>query len=669
MTNSMNDKAATERKLEKFPILRHKRRLARQFGIIFLFLTGLLHLPIMMQAKRYAINWWAGIFSQTIAEINAYSLTALVCFMLLAAYLIIPILVRGIREQPYRLVFAVVVALIPAIYLMFDLTIPWRGWDGGASFVAFYLLVFFVWGSRENTRLVRALRLDMTGETTRGLDDPAANIGEDRLNRAPFAKSIFSIIQTLPEKDVRLMLTGEWGWGKTTCLNFIADYARKNDYPVVIYNPWRFSNKTEAWKGFVSALDEGLARWKGQGYKCFRRNNIFFSLTKIVTDGLGIVTDGMTAHKFVSLFNELILKRTEPFFSDTKEKVGRVLCDILGKKRLIILIDDLDRAPNEIVYSTLLHIKEVIDIQGCVYVCGIDINSTIRTLEQSGVIDPRIFIEKIFQHNFDVPAPSAEDRRALLKDALSKLNPRVKEDLIEKNEGVLPRNPRKLKAYLRTISALDGILLNRFGKDDLMWEFLYLVELAKIKHPSEIEALKTESLFFEWISESMLYKHDGLGDTSNAKKLKAWKTSCFDKLKNNNQNKDNELESLMELLAETAYGMKKEKIQAYFNILALVEPLTWKEYREWRAEPREEILNRLVGKENTLPRRREYLLVLMRDRHRLLSLAADEYEREDCERLVKKADDLTDECFWYLDKKEIVTASAALINPQLICEW
>src|SRR3990172_12326924 len=108
-----------------------------------------------------------------------------------------------------------------------------------------------------------------------GIDAPLDNPSFDCLDRAIFAQRIFKIIEGTPKvTNLTIGIFGSWGSGKTTTMNFLKFYCREDGHPVASYNPWQFHSREDAWKGFVSSIDKGIAIWQGKKLPTLKRQTI-----------------------------------------------------------------------------------------------------------------------------------------------------------------------------------------------------------------------------------------------------------------------------------------------------------------------------------------------------------------------------------------------------------
>ncbi len=551
-----------------------------------------------------------------------------------------------IKKYAYQMVLWL---LAISCFLLFSPALPWITKEQYIQFVLCFLSLGII---AFRYRWLQ-LRRDILRKESIGLDDPLREPKDDKLNHAAFAENIFEVVKTLPENNARIAITGEWGCGKTTCLNFIESFAKRNNYPVVRFNPWKFNGREELWKGFISSIDTSMADWDNWPYGPFRRNRLAPHVFNFISKKLAL-------HDIGQLFADLIISRLKPSFDITKEEVSVSLLDTLKGKKLVVLIDDLDRAPEGVIYQVLILIKEIIDVRGCVFICGIDLKIVQDKLESYNIKDGGLFLEKIFQLTFPVPIATPDYKKSLIVSLLGRLRPPIKDKIINKYEDLLPNNPRKLKTYFRLLSAFDGILLKRFGEEDLSWEFLYLAELLKIKYPERMELVQQEESFYERIDRGFLGR-------KNEEKAQTWK-EIIKKKYTDEIDENNDFENIVDGLSEHGFKLGG-RTKLYFKILSYVDPLTWKEYREWRKSSKENILKKLIDQKIPFLQRREFLLALMRERERLLGEEADEWNHDKREKLLEQAISIAKDCLWYINQAAIRDTAPYLLDYSLCAEW
>ena len=100
------------------------------------------------------------------------------------------------------------------------------------------------------------------------LDNAAVDPSEDLFNRASFCENLAERLSSMGTEEgaVVVGLYGQWGYGKSSVLNFIKFYLER-DYrsavTVMEFNPWRFSNEATLLQDFYIGLAEALSRTVG----------------------------------------------------------------------------------------------------------------------------------------------------------------------------------------------------------------------------------------------------------------------------------------------------------------------------------------------------------------------------------------------------------------------
>ena len=266
-----------------------------------------------------------------------------------------------------------------------------------------------------------------------------------------------------------------------------------------MFNPWQFRNRDDAWKGFVASIDRGIADWKGYRVGPFKRQRA----VRKVSAAFRKYTSETEVGKWAG---SLILKPLEGALDETKNRVQKELDKALHEKRLFVFIDDLDRAEPEIVYDMLMLLNEIIDLSRCIYVIGLDDKVAAKLISKKsgfGIPESKEFLEKIIKWPFHLPEPSSLEWHELLDSAISSLDKNVKIDALQAVFEYLPKNPRRLKHYLRYISGLHKSFLSRFYDYEFNWKVLYLAQLIRIEFPVGVPQVDRRRISYERLCEGL----------------------------------------------------------------------------------------------------------------------------------------------------------------------
>ncbi len=504
-----------------------------------------------------------------------------------------------------------------------------------------------------------------------GIDAPLYHPQSDCLDRAQFAERIYKIIDgTPPSTNMTIGILGAWGTGKSTAMNFLRHYCHEAGHPTAIFNPWQFRNRDDAWKGFVASIDRGIADWKGYRIGTFKRQRA----VKKVSAAFRKYTSATAVGKWAG---SLILKPLEGALDETKDRVQKELNKALREKRLFVFIDDLDRAEPEIVYDMLMLLNEIVDLSRCIYIIGLDDNVAAKLINKKtglDILESKEFLEKIIKWPFRLPEPSILEWHELLDGEISSMDKNVKIDALQAIFDYLPKNPRRLKHFLRYISGLHKSFLSRFNDNEFNWKVLYLAQLIRIEFPEVFQKLIADALVMKDFAMGFLEVKSDEGD------IPQWKKDIE---KTTDMLVAGEKERFFSLYGEIRHSgaiLSTEHLRNHFLVVEAPDLLTWKEYYEFKNElltlsddsltKRLRIFAKVGAKAKQVERVREFLKTLVRDRDSLLSRAADTVDQEEgMKPLINEVKDVLRICFLLLDIEDLFIGHNPTFNSEVFEEW
>lgn len=504
-----------------------------------------------------------------------------------------------------------------------------------------------------------------------GIDAPIENPADDCLDRDVFAKRVFKIIEGTPiSSNVIIGIYGSWGSGKTTTMNFIKWYCEKAGHPVAVYCPWQFHNREEAWKGFVSSIDKGLAKWEGRIIGSFQRQNLVKKASKKVREITAVTEVGR-------IVGSLVLAPLEGLLEPTKQKVQDELNKALKDKRLFIFVDDLDRADPNIVYDILMFLNEIVDLNRCIYVIGLDTRVAYLAIEKKiGKIDCKEFLDKIIHWQYELPEPTDFEWQELLDKEIELLG--KSGEALKSIFPQLPRNPRKLKHFLRYIAGLHKSFLSRFSDDELDWKILYLTQLIKIEFPEAFKRILTDEHLLEYLSSGLLKIALSKDDEASSREWEERLNELVDELE---IGKKERLQELCSSIRGHGWIGSVEELKKHMLIIETPELLTWKEYNEFKKKLLKSSQKELQQKElasfikkarknKEIERAREFIRMLIRDREQLHSLAIEEVDLETgIKPFLAQIKEVMDICFSLLKVNDAFEGYNPIFNEDVFREW
>jgi hypothetical protein len=302
---------------------------------------------------------------------------------------------------------------------------------------------------------------------------------DDDLGRWRFAAEIADVIRSTPaDWSARIGIFGKWGEGKSTILHFLEEMLKPEGNIVFYFTPWGVQELDELWEEFGTALLDALEEEKLEvelpGKGTIRRLR-----EKVAATGLpDLVQGGMELWGKDKLYKGA-LGFVGKWLKPDGEQVKKIRAK-LGDKRVVVFIDDLDRATPELLPKLLLSLREILDLPGFTFVLAFD-----NEIVADGLItankawgDGDNFLDKILDFHYYLPTVSKAAKRLLLKNMLdryAKFVPLVSVDAVE---HLLPDNPRKLKRLVRGLVALQPQLI-RHRADELNWVEIWLAEMIR----------------------------------------------------------------------------------------------------------------------------------------------------------------------------------------------
>ena len=328
-----------------------------------------------------------------------------------------------------------------------------------------------------------------------GYDAAQKDKKNDDLGRWRFAAEIAQVIRTTPaEWSARIGIFGKWGEGKSTILHFLEDMLKPEENVIFSFNPWAIQDISELWAEFGTALIHALDEAALLEETWLKRNAR--KIQEAAKDtGLAALGEG-AAQVFGKdkLYNGAFgmvsgwLKPDGPQVKKIREG--------LGKRRVIVFIDDLDRATPELLPKLLLSLREILDLPGFTFVLAFD-----NEIVSDGLVtankawgDGANFLEKILDFRYYLPKVSKEGKRLLLKNMLAQYCDFVPQESVDSIEQYLPDNPRKLKVLVRSLISLKP-QLDRHRPDELDWSEIWLAEMVRQEsYPLFIRLLESGAL-------------------------------------------------------------------------------------------------------------------------------------------------------------------------------
>lgn len=314
------------------------------------------------------------------------------------------------------------------------------------------------------------------------IDVPRRHDQEDLFGIKVYQDALIKYVQ-LTDTPITIALQGEWGSGKTSLMNLLKYNLCEIDdapyYPIWI-NTWQHSLMKTPSQSIISILEAIInqigilipseTKWDESKKKI---GGLFRKMAKVGAKAAAgtIGVDG-------DLVDEIFEGEAsaQSGISQLKDEISDLINGALekdcSKQGFTFYIDDLDRIDPPVAVEILELLKNIFDIEKCVFILAIDYDVVIKGLKpkfgeltDQNEREFRSFFDKIIQLPFSMPVASYKVDTFLV-DALEKIsffskeelsNNELTEDLSEVARLSVGCNPRSLKRLTNTLSLISII--------------------------------------------------------------------------------------------------------------------------------------------------------------------------------------------------------------------
>lgn len=240
-------------------------------------------------------------------------------------------------------------------------------------------------------------------------DRPIDTCEQDLLGRASFSKQLGRAIYDYNEKDGLVIgLYGKWGSGKTSVINMAVNEMitlakQENNMPLVMkFAPWNYSDKDNLISIFFQSLknkielqdNEELKKEVGKALNDYAGAFDALSLIPIVGSGVAAILKTVAQAQGTNLMQGADLEKT-------KELLESALVEV--NKKIVIIIDDIDRLTNSQIRDVFQLVKQVADFPNIIYILAMDREVVRRALQEVHNVDGNEYLQKIIQVPFEIP--------------------------------------------------------------------------------------------------------------------------------------------------------------------------------------------------------------------------------------------------------------------------
>lgn len=348
--------------------------------------------------------------------------------------------------------------------------------------------------------------------TTLSADRPSSNPQDDLFGHAPFAENLAHSICRYPGNDgLVLALYGPWGSGKSTVLSYVRYFLERRseaEQPVIVtFNPWWFSGQENLARAFLGQLQAVLPT-KSEKFKKLG------DLLGDFAEGVGGLIDlsGMTggAAGMIGKFIGMVTKRKPKDVPALKSEISKILRE--AEKRILVVIDDIDRLTPEETRQLFTVIKALGDFPNVVYLLAFDREVAARAIEQQSGMPGERYLEKIIQVPFELPPVDRVALQAALFKRLDEVLGDTSDGLFDQSywtnvfhDGIDPliQVPRDVVRFTNTLSVTYQAVRGEVNPVDFI-----ALEALRVFLPGLYDVIRTNQDKFSGHSRDRRYDGD-----------------------------------------------------------------------------------------------------------------------------------------------------------------
>lgn len=322
-----------------------------------------------------------------------------------------------------------------------------------------------------------------TSEFKKYKEDPFLDCFESTKD---FAKALMHDIET-KETPHSLLLSADFGMGKTFFSTRFAQFLKNNKYDVIYFSVWENDYFIDPFLAFSKVIVNYIHnRFKAEKYKANLEK--LFGVTKKVVESLSLnFTCGVSISS-----KDLIegFKEIDPIV-EFRKKLTTFISKI-PKKKLIIIVDELDRCRPDYAMKVLECIKHFFDIEGLFVIIPTNkkaLDNGIKALYNLEDCNSKLcesYSQKFFNDERIIKNPTQDDYLFVINQYLTdeRLQEALDKNLLSKND-VDFNSYKNLRNYFAKYSYQAGLTVREL-KD-------FSLELARICN-NFYEPVRTEWL-------------------------------------------------------------------------------------------------------------------------------------------------------------------------------
>lgn len=332
-------------------------------------------------------------------------------------------------------------------------------------------------------------------------DRAITNIEDDLLGRASFSKQLGQAIYEYKGKDSLVIgLFGRWGTGKTSVINMsfqtIEQLAQDDEKkPLLVrFAPWNYSDKDNLIFLFFNELKAKVDADDSDKM----RNKV----GKALADYSGVF-EAASLIPYVGSILAPILKSTAKAggeylaqgsdLDSLRKKLEKALLEV--DRKIIVLIDDIDRLSNSQIRDIFQLVKQVADLPNIIYILAMDREVVKRALAEVHNTDGNEYLEKIIQIPFELPELSKVKLHSIFFNKLDGVIKNISDEIVWNQQYWNKVFSNCISPYLETLRDVNRVINTFQFRYSMLYQETAFEDMIAL---TTLEVLCPE--LYKWIS-------------------------------------------------------------------------------------------------------------------------------------------------------------------------
>jgi len=338
-------------------------------------------------------------------------------------------------------------------------------------------------------------------------DNPIPGMDADEFGFCEHSGVLCDAIAETSQLPLTVGVFGPWGSGKSSFLNICRDLLGRQGFVTAEFNPWKYDGREEIWHALIQSLLDELIRLAENSPDQKRMQKALKKARELRTvaawlvarSALPLATGGMIAGADVDAVQDALIamnnkehlnyRHVNVFEKDFADTVRA----LTGERRMVVLIDDLDRCRGESALRALEALRLFTGDAPCVFVIAMDHQALIEAASAhfgNDEVRGRNYLEKLINFPYYLPTARFESINRSLRKQLDFLaNDNTIWELIRANMG---GNPRRIRRFVNTFNLAIATLARGTSPTEERQRQVAVLLMFRQEHPAFFERLRRD---------------------------------------------------------------------------------------------------------------------------------------------------------------------------------